>query len=124
MKKQQTAETVSCQRCGKPCRAGVSSKPSARPFQKAMRGFCSSCVIAALLQDMNPDGGLGYALASSPDFTPEGLRLPHIQELFKRVLEIGGSELPYGDIDWDEVIANWDLPFPGKIETYKNARVM
>jgi hypothetical protein len=94
-----------CTRCGKQCVAEKSTKPAARPFRKALKGFCAACAVCLLLQD--PDG-LGYALP--PDFDPAGLKLPHIQAQFARVLHVGQSELPMDQIDWDEVIAKWNLP--------------
>jgi len=42
----------------------------------------------------------------------ETLKMPAIQEQFSRILKAGESELPAEDINWDSVIAQWDLPFP------------
>jgi hypothetical protein len=61
-----------------------------------------------LFQDV--DGGLGFALPD--DFDPEGLRLPHIQEQFARVLSVGESELTMEQINWDAVIGKWRLNEP------------
>jgi hypothetical protein len=48
--------------------------------------------VAGFFQDEDGQRGIGFALPEN--FDPEGLRLPHLQELFARV------------------IANWHLPFP------------
>lgn len=54
---------------------------------------------------------MGHAL--QPDFDPEGLKLPHIQQAFARVLAVGASELTMQEINWDQVIAKWNLPVKG-----------
>jgi hypothetical protein len=58
------------------------------------------------------ENGLGHAL--TPRFDPQGLRLPHIQEHFRRVLAAGGSELTIEEIKWEEVIRKWRLPAPAR----------
>ncbi len=105
---------VNCQRCNKRCIGMKSQRPEARPFKHALQGLCTECIVSQFFQNADNEEGIGFALASAENFTPEGLRLPHIQEQFRRVLEVGMSELIFDEIDWDEVIANWDLPFPGK----------
>ena len=51
-------------------------------------------------------------------FDPECLRLPHVQKqmmaVFVAAQEHHGAELDHSEIDWDEVIANWPLPFSQK----------
>jgi hypothetical protein len=47
--------------------------------------------------------------ALPPNFDPEGLRRPHIQRQFVRVLEAGGSELAMQEIDWTKVIEKWKV---------------
>ena len=105
---------INCPRCNKRCLATETTRPDARPLRKALKGMCLECCVSALFQDIG-ENGMGHALP--PDFDPNGLRLPHIQRQFARVLEVGMSEANMDEIDWDEVIANWELPFPGKIKT-------
>jgi len=93
-----------CQRCGDPCQSNPSKNPKARPFKRASHGLCAPCVVCKLFQE---DGENGLRHALPLDFDPEGLRLPHIQEQFARVLAIGGSELAMDQIDWEEVIQKW-----------------
>jgi hypothetical protein len=95
---------VRCARCGEPGVAEGSSK--ARPFRRATRGFCTPCAVCAFFQEEG-DRGIGFALP--PNFDPEGLRRPHIQRQFVRVLEAGGSELAMQEIDWTEVIEKWKV---------------
>lgn len=99
--------TVRCLRCFQQCKVSAGTTSSALPFRRASRGYCTACVICIFFQDENPDAGLGFALAL--DFDPEGLRLPHIQRQFERVLAVGGSELAMEEIDWDEVIRKWNI---------------
>jgi hypothetical protein len=109
------ANVVLCPRCGKRCRAEASSKPESRPFRKALVGMCLECCVASLFQQPTADNQtLPYALsmAVKNGFKPDDLRLPHLQEQFERLLRVGNSEADFGQIDWDEVIANWSLPFP------------
>jgi len=40
------------------------------------------------------------------------LRNPNIQRQFAAILQTGGSELSYEEIDWETVITQWDMPFP------------
>jgi hypothetical protein len=83
-----------------------SSNPVARPFRRVSKGFCTPCVVVRFFQD---DGECGIGHALPPDFDPEGLKLPHIQQQFARVLAIGCSELTMAQIDWDKVIAKWSI---------------
>jgi hypothetical protein len=101
---------VPCERCGDLCQPGESSRPTARPFRKAQHGYCHACVVCLFFRSEG-DHGLGYALP--PEFDPEGLRLPHVQAQFGRVLVAGGSELTMDEIDWSDVIRKWSLPLKG-----------
>jgi hypothetical protein len=65
-----------------------------------------TCAVCAFFQEEG-DRGIGFALP--PNFDPEGLRRPHIQRQFVRVLEAGGSELAMQEIDWTEVIEKWKV---------------
>ena len=58
-------------------------------------------------QDTNENRGIGFALPAG--FDPQGLKLPHIQKQFERLLSVGASELTMDEIDWDEVIRKWCL---------------
>ena len=95
-----------CIRCGDSGQGTSNSDSKARPFRRAARGFCTPCAVCAFFQDS--ERGIGFALP--PDFDPEGLRLPHIQQQFARVLAVGRSELTIEQIDWDKVIEKWSVP--------------
>ncbi|NIA15163.1 MAG: hypothetical protein GWP08_13910 [Nitrospiraceae bacterium] len=40
---------------------------------------------------------------------PDCLRLPHIQDQFAAVLATGKSDVNPDEIDWERVIALWDI---------------
>ena len=97
-----------CSRCGKPCQPGQSHNLEARPFRRAEKGLCETCVVTQFLlsDDVEPlrDGVFRNGI--------EVLRNPVIQKQFERILKAGRSELPAENIDWDMVIDQWELPFP------------
>jgi hypothetical protein len=130
--------TKQCERCAKRCRVVDKKNPNANYF---VRGdmktgrFCAECLIVDFFKnfDLGPSSALGaeYFDHSLPQpewrsevgdkyqrFNPEWLRLPHIQEQLRRIIEVAaakhGAELSFDEVDWDEVIANWHLPFPKK----------
>ncbi len=95
-----------CKRCGCEAIAEITSQPNARPFRKALRGYCIPCVVVRFFQG-DEENGIGFALPLN--FDPQGLKLPHLQAQFARVLTVGHSELGIEQIDWDQVIAKWRL---------------
>ena len=100
---------VFCLRCGDPALGQVSANSTARPFRKAKKGYCAPCVVVRFLSGSD-DASIGFAL---PDgFNPEGLRMPHLQRQFERVLQAGQSELPIEQINWDKVIQKWSQTPP------------
>jgi hypothetical protein len=98
-------KTALCKRCGVPGRGEPNPDSTARPFRKAACGHCTACAVVLFFQDEDSMG-----LALPPDFDPEGLRLPHVQQQFAKVLAVGNSELQFADIDWGEVIRKWRMP--------------
>ncbi len=116
-----------------------SRNESARPIRKWLpaRGYCPNCAITEFILgtpsmsqivsgSMSPkppgmDAALYERMAADErqraSQFPEAFRLPHIQEAFASMLRVGECEA-VEEIDWDEVIANWDLPFPRKMVGY------
>lgn len=110
-----------CIRCAKRCRAVAKKNPDAQVFVKGTvetGRLCADCLVVDFFKNFD----LGILSSLGPDFVerfdPEGLRLPHIQEQFTAIIMAArkqyGAELTPEEIDWDEVIANWHLPFPEK----------
>lgn len=128
-------QTKNCIRCGIRCKTVPKRNPNAGMFVKGdMRTgrFCANCLVVDFFKncDTGPSSSMGdwYFDDTKPipdwergpikRFDPECLRLPHIQEQWTRIVMAAqqsyGAELTPEEIDWDEVIANWHLPFPKK----------
>ena len=111
-----------CERCAKRCRVAAERNPNAALFVKgdARTGrYCAECVVVDFFKhcDIGPASALGAEFFGS-DFKADCLRLPHVQSLLREIITVAarekGAELTWEEIDWDEVIANWHLPFPKK----------
>ncbi len=139
-----TPATKNCERCEKRCRPVANVNPNANIFVKGdmkTGRYCVECLIVDFFKnfEMGPSSAMGAEYfdhnlpqpeyrkeQGDPDrrFDPACLRLPHIQEQMTAVLVAAqsehGAELDPSEIDWDEVIANWHLPFPPKSKRRKN----
>lgn len=127
-----------CQRCAVRCRVRGTQTADARLLRYALtpEGLCVNCAMTEWLQTTDGIkeqlanrkcrrcGGLQTSLGyfdrqcrcAQPDIPGVGeiLRLPHIQALFRQLMAVGRADAQPDEIDWDEVIANWDLPWPPK----------
>jgi hypothetical protein len=108
-------QIVNCTRCGIRCQAVDKRNQKAQVFVKGdvLTGrFCVNCLVVDFFKNFE----LGPVIDDK--FDPECLRLPHIQQQFAAIVVAAkssyGAELTSGEIDWDEVIANWNLPFRDK----------
>jgi hypothetical protein len=99
-------ETAPCERCGKLCRASRPKNPQGRPFQRSPRGLCPACVVTGFLKEMWGDifAQQGVAILSTDA----------CQRQFAAILKAGGSDLQAEEINWQEIVDKWDLPFPSK----------
>ena len=113
--------TKNCERCAVRCRVVAQRTLDAEVFVKGTikpGRLCTNCLVVDFFKnfDCGPSAAMGAEFFEN--FDPEGLRLPHIQEIFgsivKAAAEHYGAELTCEEIDWDEVIANWQLPFSSK----------
>lgn len=95
---------VNCPRCGQLCKERTPTEANARPLRRsnlANGGMCINCAFSDFLRQIN-----------TFEYAPiEAMRVPHIQEQFARVFKVGNSEADISEIDFETVIANWDLPF-------------
>ena len=99
-----TAEIVShCRRCGRPCQTGKPD-PNARVIVRSQGGgHCPDCAVTAFLLSIGP-------IRQTLDMEgPKCLKLPHIQQQIAIVLRF--TQLGADEINWDTVIAQWDLPW-------------
>jgi hypothetical protein len=103
-------DTVPCARCGYPCRLPPASSPNARILRGAtsVLGVCPSCHVTAFLQD--PE--LPFRESIEKHGVAETLRLPHVQRGVNEIARAGQADIPGEAVDWERVIANWDLPHP------------
>ncbi len=121
-----------CYRCGVRCRVADTSNAEARLLRHATEphGLCVNCGATQWLKENVGEvianqrcrkcdkhresyGRRGCA-CSEPDFPgiDDILRLEHIQKTFAQLMAVGKSDAKPDEIDWLEVIANWELPFP------------
>jgi len=103
-------QELKCVRCGRICQSGETNNPDARPFRRARSGLCPDCAVTNFL--LCPElEALRIGLLREGIKT---LKNPNIQAQFAEILRVGGSEMNPDEIDWDNVIAQWNLPWPKK----------
>lgn len=95
---------TACNRCGVPLQVAQERQADAKMLRKAKtaEGVCLNCSVAEWFNTYD-------VRRLVPD--PAALRLPHVQVQFGTLMRVGLSEAKLEDIDWEHVIANWDLPF-------------
>jgi hypothetical protein len=95
-----------CERCSRPCRVAPDRNPEAKLLRKSAvpKGVCVNCAATEWLMNTYPCNML---LDQSG---PEHLRHPAIQEQFAAIMASGMADARPDEIDWEAVIANWDLP--------------
>ena len=105
-----TTATCQCERCGKQLQMGGSKNPDARLLRRAEspQGYCAGCAATQFLKCTGP---LGEVLSQ---MGPEMLRAPHVQTQFRAVMQSGGADAAFEEIDWERVIAYWHLPVAGE----------
>ncbi len=108
---------IHCQRCHIPCHTGKPD-PEARLLQlsEGPKGLCVNCAVTQFFKDEKYGVSLEQLLRGTEvekDVT-RALLLPHIQEQFTAILRVGCAQVVPEQIDWLEVVANWDLPFDRK----------
>lgn len=101
-----------CGRCGRPCKVNPVAGSQAKMLKRsaAPRGLCVNCAVHDQLRHLYPANLL---LARSG---PKGLALPQIQRQFFTLCKMAGTDAKFEEIDWQAVIANWDLPFLTKLK--------
>lgn len=99
-------QVARCDRCGEQLRVAdtrnVAPDPRAIRRAKGAMGYCPECAVCAWFVRMD-------LRAEVRD--PASLLLPHVQEGFLAVMKSTGADLGPGEIFWERVVANWNLPF-------------
>jgi len=99
---------VKCQRCGKNCQSGIGN-PGARLLKRGKQGYCANCALTAFLKNETP---FEYAIQNNGI---EILRDKNIKLQVAKLLITGKSDATIDEIDMEEVIVNWNLPFKKRI---------
>jgi len=100
---QGSSPVTHCERCGALCRVSDQRNPDARLLRHADAGLCAGCAMTAFLKTMEP---LATVLAAKG---PEVLLVPAIQQQAARMLVAANSDASPGEIDWNRVVAQWEL---------------
>ncbi len=125
----QQCETKLCERCAKRCRTVAKKNPNAQIFVLGTTEtgrLCTECVVTHMIRvfDLGPSSSLGKERMN--ELFPDCLRAPHIQEQMQRIIRVAassyGSEMLPDAVDWDEVIANWHLPFAEETKPAKKKK--
>lgn len=102
-----------CRRCGASCKVDPKPDSQSRMLKRSAKpkGLCVNCTVHDQLRHLYPANLL---LASSG---PRVLALPHIQQQFAAILKSADSDAEPDEINWDVIIANWELPFATKVKS-------
>jgi len=103
---------IRCQRCGAHCKVVGPRNSKAKMLRRSKepKGLCINCAVHDFLRNTYP---VNLILAGSK---PEVLRFEHIQQQFTDIMRAAGADAEPDEIDWEAIIANWDLPFKSKIK--------
>lgn len=99
---------ATCARCGQRCRIGVACSRTDYALvvltpATAARGLCAECAAHWWLFSVD---GLRWSFADGPGV----LRMPAVRVALGRLL--GAMHPKLGALDWDRLIAQWDLSWP------------
>ena len=104
-------KVATCKRCGVQCQISPIPGSEARMLKRAnQQGLCLNCAVHDTLRYLYP---MNLQLARSG---PKGLLDPESQRMFFDICVAAGTDARFEDIDWQRVVANWNLPFPTKIK--------
>jgi hypothetical protein len=98
--------TCDCERCGRRCQVAGDRNPDARLLRKSAvpKGYCVNCAVTQFLLNTYPCNML------LDENGPGALRVLALQEQFADIMRVGMADAHPDEIDWEAVIANWDLP--------------
>jgi hypothetical protein len=97
------SKTTNCDRCGKLCLTGDGS-PSARIYRRGKKGQCTECHAVKILKSIDEMHGGSFFKDG-----PSCLRMAHVQQQFSAVMAAGNAECDPATVDWERVIAVWDI---------------
>ena len=105
-----TTSIAHCARCAVRLQR-TAGNPEARLLKRTTDdyGFCVNCAITEWLKSLPI---VSERPKKMRPLDPRCFRFPHVQDQMARLLAVGHADANPEEIDWDEVIANWELPFP------------
>ena len=108
----EVATVINCERCGARCKVAGPRNPEAKMLRRSSeaKGLCVNCAVHDWLRNTYPVNLIFTTLS------PEALRLEHIQQQFTDIMRAGFADANPDEIDWEAIIANWDLPFKNKVK--------
>jgi hypothetical protein len=103
----------SCERCGVPLEVAPIPGSQAKLLKRSAtpQGLCASCAVHDHLRHLYP---ANLTLARGG---PQLLAHPHIQQMYLDLLRMAGTDVTAEEIDWNAIIANWELPFPTRLKS-------
>lgn len=95
-----------CERCRIPLRVAGERNAEASMLRlaKAPTGYCIDCAVREWFYVMRD---------AIRDLDPKELRHPWIQEQYGKIMKVANSDARPQEINWEKVIADWDLPLKG-----------
>lgn len=103
--------TAKCSRCGDPCRVADKTNKEARLLKHAEqpKGHCVACAVVEW-----------FWVVGCRELVKDPSDLAHkpVQEQFARIMATGGADTKPSEINWNKVIANWNLPFSDGKKSY------
>ena len=102
--------TIVCPRCSRPCQVAPLADPPGRLLTRSTvpSGLCPNCAVRVLLA-ATPLA----RLAETSPAGPAAFLVPHVQAQFVQLMARGGAQMRPDEIDWEAVVAQWDLPLRG-----------
>ena len=99
-----------CLRCTRPCEVSPPTAPPGRLLTRSASpsGLCPNCAVRTFLA-ATPLA----RLAETSPAGPAAFLVPHVQAQFVQLMARGGAQMRPDEIDWEAVVAQWDLPLPG-----------
>jgi hypothetical protein len=101
-----------CGRCGRPYKVNPVPGSQATMLKCADRpkGLCINCAVHNELRHLYP---ANLILARSG---PKALVVPDMQQEFFEICRHAGTDARFEEIDWQAIIANWELPFSTRLK--------
>lgn len=98
---------VTCPRCGKLCKLGVSNKVDARPFRTADQASpdmrCAECIVVEFFKNHE------FLMRGIEKHGIQMLRDERVQAQFTKVMQAGNSDLSGDKINWNRVVDVWEI---------------